>query len=89
MASLKTAANSLLDILYGADDTANQLTVSIVPFVAMVNVGEEDLKLDDGQADAPGVAYEPDQEPGRRNSGNDRRYRQILRPTMRARRRHW
>lgn len=41
MASLKTAANSLLDILYGSDDTANQLTVGIVPFVAMVNVGEE------------------------------------------------
>lgn len=41
MTSLKTAANSLLDILYGDADTANQLTVGIVPFVAMVNVGEE------------------------------------------------
>jgi len=37
---LKTAANDLLDILFGEDDTANQLSVGVVPFVTMVNIGE-------------------------------------------------
>lgn len=40
MTTLKTAANDLLDILFGEEDTANQLSVSVVPFVTMVNIGE-------------------------------------------------
>ncbi|MCC6468948.1 MAG: pilus assembly protein [Alphaproteobacteria bacterium] len=41
MVNLKTAANTLLDILFGEDDTAANLTVGVVPFVAMVNVGAQ------------------------------------------------
>lgn len=41
MAALKTAATDLLNILYGNQDTANNLYVALVPFVAMVNVGEQ------------------------------------------------
>ncbi|MCC7047131.1 MAG: pilus assembly protein [Alphaproteobacteria bacterium] len=42
MTALKTAATDLLNILYGAShDTANNLYVSVVPFVAMVNIGEQ------------------------------------------------
>lgn len=40
MNTLKTAANDLLDILFGEEDTANQLSVAVVPFVTMVNIGE-------------------------------------------------
>ncbi len=40
MTNLKSAANDLLDILYGEEDTANQLFVGVVPFVTMVNIGE-------------------------------------------------
>lgn len=42
MTALKTAAIDLLNILYGpTHDTANNLYVSLVPFVAMVNIGEQ------------------------------------------------
>jgi Flp pilus assembly protein TadG len=37
--ALKQAVRDLLDILYGPNDTAEELTVSMVPFNARVNVG--------------------------------------------------
>src|SRR4051794_29397016 len=37
--SLKTAAHELLDALYGTNDTIPNLWVSVVPFIAAVNVG--------------------------------------------------
>lgn len=41
MTALKSASTDLLNILYGDNDTANNLYVSLVPFVAMVNIGEQ------------------------------------------------
>jgi Flp pilus assembly protein TadG len=37
--ALKSAVHQLLDILYGSNDTVNNLWVSVVPFIAAVNVG--------------------------------------------------
>lgn len=36
---LKTAANELVDILYGDQDTARNLWVAMVPYIAAVNIG--------------------------------------------------
>ena len=39
MGTLRTAANSLVDTLFGADTTADNLFVSVVPFSQTVNIG--------------------------------------------------
>ena len=39
MTSMKSAAQSLVDTVYGSNDTVPNLYVGLVPFVAMVNVG--------------------------------------------------
>jgi Flp pilus assembly protein TadG len=39
MTAMKSAAQSLVDTLYGSNETVNNLYVGLVPFVAMVNVG--------------------------------------------------
>lgn len=39
LTALKQSANDLLDILYGPRDTAEGLTVALVPFSARVNIG--------------------------------------------------
>jgi Flp pilus assembly protein TadG len=39
MSAMKSAAQSLVDTLYGGNDTVNNLYVGLVPFVAMANVG--------------------------------------------------
>ena len=40
ISALKSAGNSLLDILYGDNETVEDLYISIVPFAGRVNVGE-------------------------------------------------
>ena len=39
LAAMKSAAQSLVDTLYGSNDTVNNLYVGLGPFVSMVNVG--------------------------------------------------
>ena len=39
--SLRTAANNLLNILYGGADTQPHLWVSVVPFAATINIGTQ------------------------------------------------
>ncbi len=39
MTAMKSAAQSLVDTVYGANDTVPNLYVGLVPFVAMVNIG--------------------------------------------------
>ncbi|HET7883341.1 MAG TPA: pilus assembly protein TadG-related protein [Acetobacteraceae bacterium] len=41
IASLRTAANQLLDILYGGADTQPHLSVAVVPFAATINIGNQ------------------------------------------------
>src|SRR4051794_7887958 len=60
--SLKTAAHELLDALYGTNDTIPNLWVSVVPFIAAVNVGTANaafLKSGD-QALGTASAFSPD-----------------------------
>jgi Flp pilus assembly protein TadG len=60
--SLKTAAHELLDALYGTNDTIPNLWVSVVPFIAAVNVGAANaafLKSGD-QALGTASAFSPD-----------------------------
>ena len=43
IASLRTAATDLIDILYGANETQTNLWVSVVPYVTQVNVGYKNI----------------------------------------------
>jgi len=55
--SLKSAANSLVDILFGDQTEADQLKVGVVPFAAAVNIGRANTGLLTGVDDAD---YSPD-----------------------------
>lgn len=60
--ALKSAVHQLLDILYGSNDTVNNLWVSVVPFIAAVNVGTANtafLKASD-RALGTASAFSPD-----------------------------
>jgi len=48
MNSLKSAANTFIDILFGADDQNDLLLVGVVPFAATVNVGTDFAYLKSG-----------------------------------------
>lgn len=39
--SLKTAANSLLDIIYGENDTIDDVAVSVIPYNTTINLGSD------------------------------------------------
>ncbi len=43
LSALKTAANDLVDILFGEDETSDTVKVGLVPFAAAVNVGTGNL----------------------------------------------
>ena len=42
--SLKIAAEDLIDILFGTQDNPDNLAVALVPFVATVNIGNDDFR---------------------------------------------
>lgn len=57
IASLKTASNSLLDIIYGDNDTIDDVSVSVIPYNTTVNLGSDRTDMLTGfDADAFGAA---------------------------------
>ncbi len=46
LSALKTAATDLVDILFGGDETSEDLRVGLVPFAAAVNVGSQYANAD-------------------------------------------
>src|SRR4051812_10652464 len=79
--SLKTAAHELLDALYGTNDTIPNLWVSVVPFIAAVNVGAANTAFLKSGDQALGTASAFSPEVGRLREGALRQQR--LRPHRR------
>ncbi len=83
--TLKTAAKSLVDILYGNDETKQKLWVGVVPYTTQVNVGPQNIGFLSNadrdnilsNADSIFTAESPDTQLGRDvdgDAGNDTTY---------------
>jgi Flp pilus assembly protein TadG len=57
---LKTAANKLVDILFGNDTTSEHVKIGLVPFSAAVNIGTD--KLGKGWLDETGASFLQDED---------------------------
>lgn len=58
--NLKTAANKLIDVLFGADTTSDHVKIGLVPFSAAVNIGAD--KIGSGWLDENGSSHLQDED---------------------------